>query len=200
MGAKNKEATGENVHWCSLYGEQDGGSSKETKTRTTTGPCNPTPGHTPRENRHSQRHMHPTGPCSTAHSSQGLEAAWMSTSRGTDRDVARTYNGTLLRHATEGNSATCAAGDRRGGCHTVTEKSKRHIKSLYVGSEKWHRWSYLRRKQRHRGREQTRGCRGGKCGWDGLGDWSWHRRPPRTCRTARAPHSVLCGDPDGKEV
>lgn len=66
MGAENKEAsytTGENVKcWRSLYGEQDGGSSKETKTRTTTGPSNPTWAYT-QKTIIPKRHMHPTGPC-----------------------------------------------------------------------------------------------------------------------------------------
>ena len=59
---------GGNVNWYSHYG-----GSLKTKNRTTIWPSNPTPGHIPRENHNSERHMHPNVHCSTIYNSQDME-------------------------------------------------------------------------------------------------------------------------------
>ena len=64
---------GGNVNWYSQHGEQYGGSLK-SKHRTTIWPSNPTPGHIPRENHNSKRHMHPNVHSSTNYNSQDVEA------------------------------------------------------------------------------------------------------------------------------
>ena len=47
---------------------------QNTKARATVGPSNPTPGHIPRENHNSRRHMHPNMYSSTIYNSQDMEA------------------------------------------------------------------------------------------------------------------------------
>ena len=64
--------------------------------RTTRGSSNPTPEHISRENHNLKRHMHPSVHSGTIHSSQDMEATYMSIDRGMDKeDVVHTDNGIL---------------------------------------------------------------------------------------------------------
>ena len=67
--------------------------------RTTRGSSNPTPEHISRENHNLKRHMHPSVHSGTIHSSQDMEATYMSIDRGMDKeDAVHKYSGILLSH------------------------------------------------------------------------------------------------------
>ena len=58
------------------------------------------------------------------------------------------YNGLLLSHKKERNSAICRDVDGPGNCYTEWSKSEREKQILYNiaymwNLEKWYRWSYL---------------------------------------------------------
>jgi len=72
-----------------------------------------------RENRNSKGGMNLSIQCSTIHNSQDVEATSMSTDRETDKeDVVHIYNGLLLSHKKEHNSAICRDVDVPRDCHT----------------------------------------------------------------------------------
>ena len=76
----------------------------------------------------------------------------------------RTYNGILLNHKIEWNNAICSNMDRHRD-YTKGCKSERERQSydLYVESKIWHKWTYLRNRNRLTDIEQTCGCQG-ECG------------------------------------
>lgn len=83
-------------------------------------------------------------------------------------DITQPRTGMKQRHL-----CRCAETWRR---HTVTERKASTVKNrLCVESRKMVQVIlFTKQKQRHRGREPTHGCQGGKWGWDELGDWNWH--------------------------
>ena len=79
-----------------------------------------------RENCNSKGWMNLSIQCSTIHNSQDVEATSMSTDRGTDKeDVVHIYNGLLLSHKKEQNSAICRDVDVPRDCHTDWSKTER---------------------------------------------------------------------------
>ena len=76
-----------------------------------------------------------------------------------------TYNGILLSHKKEWNNALCSYMDGPRDYHTKWSKSERERKTntiwyyLYVESKIWHKWTYLRNRNRLRHREQTCGSK-----------------------------------------
>ena len=70
--------------------------------------------------------MHPNVHGSTTYNSQDMEATQMSINRGMDKeDVVHIYNGILLSHKKEQNSAICRDLDGPRDCHTERSKSER---------------------------------------------------------------------------
>ena len=61
-------------------------SLKETKYRTTILSSNPTPGQLARENHNLKIYIHPSIYCSTIYKSQDIEATYMSTNRGMNKE------------------------------------------------------------------------------------------------------------------
>ena len=84
----------------------------------------------------------------------------MSINRGMDKEeVVHIYNGILLSHKKELNSAICRHMDRIRDRHSEWSKLETHIvsKSLICGmKKKWYWWTYLQ----SRNREQTYGYQG----------------------------------------
>ena len=63
--------------------------------------------------------MHLNVNCSTIYYSQDVETTYMSINRGMEKeDVVHTYNGILLSHEKEWNSATCRDVARSRDCQT----------------------------------------------------------------------------------
>ena len=59
--------------------------------------CSPAPGHVPRQNYNSKRHMHLCVHCSTVYKNQDMGATWLSIDRWVDKeDVVHIHNGILL--------------------------------------------------------------------------------------------------------
>ena len=89
----------------------------------------PAPGHVSRQNSHSKRYLHHHAHHITIHNSQDLEATYMSTDRWMDtEDAAQIYNGILLSHKREWNSATFSnMNGPDSDYHTKSEKDKYHI-------------------------------------------------------------------------
>ena len=91
------------------------------------------------------------------------------------------YNGILLGHKKEWNSAICRDMDGPRDCHTEWSKSEREKQMSYISTytwnvEKWYRWTYLQSRNRDTDIENkcidTKGVCGGGC--NRLGDWDWH--------------------------
>ena len=62
----------------------------------------------------------------------------MSINRGMDKeDVAHIYNGILLSHKKEWNSAICRDVDGPRDCHTEWSKSKREKQVSYINAYMW---------------------------------------------------------------
>ena len=62
----------------------------------------------------------------------------MSINRGSDKeDVVHIYNGILLNHKRELNSAICRDVDGPSNCHTKWSKSKREKQILYNITYMW---------------------------------------------------------------
>ena len=81
------------VNWCSHCGKQHGGFSK-TKTRTTIWSRSQTSGYLSEKymNSNSKRYTHPSVHSSITYNCQGMEVAWVSIDRRTEReDEARIY-------------------------------------------------------------------------------------------------------------
>ena len=121
-----------------------------------------------------KRHMYPI--FTTVNNSQDMEAIEVLINRGMDKeDMLRMYNGILLSHKEEWNSAICRDVDGPRDCHTEprkSEKEKQIFRNMaYMWNlEKWYRWTYLQSRNRDTdNREQTMDTkegRGGRMNWD----------------------------------
>jgi len=87
------------------------------------------------KNSNSERFMYLNVHSSTVYNSQDMEATWMSTDRGMDKDdVVHIYNGVLLSHLK--NTAICSNMNRPREYHTKwskPEKDKYYMISLTYG-------------------------------------------------------------------
>ena len=140
---------------------------------------NLTPGHISGENHNLKRYLHPNVHCSTVYNSQDMEATYMSTNRGMDKeDVVHIYNRILLCHKKEWNNAICSNMDGPRDYHTEwsqTEKGKYHMIWLICGIlKKRYKWTYLQNRNRVKDVENKLMVTRGKWGKDKLGDWDWH--------------------------
>ena len=94
--------------------------------------------------------------------------------------MAHVYNGILLSHKKEQNCAIYRDVDGPRDCHTEWSKSEREKQISYIiaymwNLEKWHRWTYLQSRNRDTDVENKRmDTKGGREGWDELGDGDWH--------------------------
>ena len=90
------------------------------------------------KNSNSERYMYLNVHSSTVYNSQDMEATWMSTDRGMDKDnVVHIYNGVLLSHLK--NTAICSNMNRPREYHTKwskPEKDKYYMISLHMESKK----------------------------------------------------------------
>ena len=65
-------------------------------------------------------------------------------------------------------------------CHTEWSKSEREKQISYINAnmwnlEKWYRWTGLQGRNRDTDVENKHmDTKGGRGGWDELGDWDWH--------------------------
>ena len=72
--------------------------------------------------------MNPYGHSSTIHSSQDMEATYMSTYRWMDnKDMVHIYNGILLNHIKEQDNVICSDMDAIRDYYTKGSKSERQI-------------------------------------------------------------------------
>ena len=78
----------------------------------------------------------------------------MSINRGMNKeDMVHKYNGILLSHKKEWNSAICRDVDGPRDCHTEWSKSEREKQISYNitymwNLEEWYRWTYLQSRYR----------------------------------------------------
>ena len=87
------------------------------------------PRYTFRENNSSKGNMHPDIHCSTVYNSQDMEVTKISINRGVDKkDMVHIYNGILLNHKKDGNSAICRDIDGPRDCCTEGNKEVRKKK------------------------------------------------------------------------
>ena len=148
---------GRNVHWCSHWGKQYGGFSKN---KVTIWSSNPSLGHVPRGNHNSKTYMHPNVHTNTVHNGQGMEATSVSTDRWMEKDVLHIYNGILFSHKKEWNLIICSNMDGLGGHYAKWNKSDKDKLwyHLYRESKKYNKLVNITKKQQtHRYREQTSG-------------------------------------------
>ena len=111
---------------------------QKTKNRITIWSSNPTPGHISGQNYNSKRYMHPYVHSSTIHSSQDMEATYMSIDRWMDKeDVVHIYNGILLSHKKEQNNVICSNTDATRDYHTKWSKSERERQIPYDITYMW---------------------------------------------------------------
>ena len=123
-----------NVNWYNHYGEQYGGSLNIELLYD----HNPTPEHISRENHSLKRYMLPNVHWSTVFNSQDIEATYMSTDRGVDKeDVVHIYNGILLSHKKEQHNAICSNMNGPRDSHTEWSKTYRERQISYDIAYMW---------------------------------------------------------------
>ena len=162
---------GGNINRCNHYGEQYEVSL--TKNRAVMRSSGLTLGHISGEdeNSNSKRYMHPKVHWSTIYNSQDMEATWVSTDRGMDKEnVVHIYNGLLLSH--KKGMKQCHL-QRHGWIRDCPpEWCQRQIAYdiTYIWNLKqWYKWTYLQNRNRVTNVKSnlivTRGVRGE--GWIG---------------------------------
>ena len=95
--------------------------SQKIKNRTTSWPSNSTPGYILEKNKNTtwKRYTHPNVHSNILYYCQDMEATYMSLNRWMDKeDMIYMYNGILLSHKKEQNSAICSNMDGLGGHYT----------------------------------------------------------------------------------
>ena len=160
---EDKQAWADSKHFrvsAGCYLKQYGGSLK-TINRTTIWLSNATPGHIPRENynskRHLQkkkkRHLHLNVHWSTILQQLGLGSNLNENlNREMDNEnVVHKYNGILCSHKKEQSWVICRDGPQ--DCHIKWSKSEREKQISYINEqmwnlEKWYKWFYLQRRNR----------------------------------------------------
>ena len=147
---------------------------QKTKNRVAIGSSNPSPGHIPRKNCHSKRHVHPSVHCSTIYNSQDVETIKMSIDRWMVKKMWHIYTTEYYSAIKKNEIMSFAATWMDLETIILREVSQRKTDTiwyhLYVESKMWHKWTYLR--NRNRLTEIENRLVGGE-GWGrrGLGVW-----------------------------
>ena len=108
--------------------------SQKTKFRSTIGPSNFTPGYISKKtkNTNPKTHMHSNVHSSIIYNCQDMKATLVSSNRWMDKeDVVYIYNGILVSHKKEWNSAICSNMGGPRGHYTKWNKSERVRQTQY---------------------------------------------------------------------
>ena len=146
-----------NVDWCSHYSKQYGDYLKSRNT-VTKWSSNPIPEHISREYCSLKRYMHPNVHSNIIYNSQDMNSTPMSTIRWTDKEdvvYTRTHYINTHRNTTQPlkkNEIMPSAATRMQLVIIIlSEVSQTKINTmyhLYVESETWYKWTYLKNRNR----------------------------------------------------